>query len=238
MLGEEYTRPAHVLRAVTIFVLAVPMVMAANRYLDHHSWLRTSGLEGPREAWRPLLIGMAAWLVPALAALVLFVLAGWLEVSVRAPAGAVALNILALLALVFLFEAFPEELIFRGYIFRNLTMVQPLWLAVAGQALLFAAWGALNGGATTLDRTILFLIFGVLTGMIRAIARSVWASIGYHLAFQTVMQLFGSVGGGQVEASPSLPMLVAFGAIPFALAVPFLRHFYGERPGWRARIPA
>jgi uncharacterized protein len=229
--GSEYNRAAHVWRAVGVFILAVPLVLAARKLLDRDASLQPLGLGPLREARRPFLAGMAAWLIPAGIGFALCAAIGWAEVSTDASFGAIVLNVLSLLVLVFVFEAFPEELIFRGYIFHVLASRWALRTVVVGQALLFTLWGMLNGGGISVDRVALFIIFGLILGAIRAITGSVWATIGYHLAFQTVAQLFGSVGG-QFVVSQALG-LVAFGILPAMLALPVLRIFYKTRPDWR-----
>jgi membrane protease YdiL (CAAX protease family) len=234
LFGSEYSRTTHAIRAVLIFSFAVPMVVAARRLLDHKTSF--SGLGRFKDAWRPFVVGVAAWLIPASLMLVTAVTAGWTDIVVNASAVAVLGNLVSLIALVFIFEAFPEELIFRGYIFRNLAAVKPLWFAVIGQAVLFMTWGALNGGEVTASNVLLFLVFGLVVGAMRVITGSVWAGIGYHVAFQTIAQLFGSVGGGDIAFSSEGVSMLVIGAAPIAFAIPVLGWFYKKRPDWRARI--
>jgi hypothetical protein len=41
----------------------------------------------------------------------------------------------------------------------------------------------------TTDRVVLFLTFGITLALVRLWTGSLWGSIGYHLAYQTVTQL-------------------------------------------------
>ncbi|MEK8105167.1 CPBP family intramembrane glutamic endopeptidase [Micromonospora sp. M12] len=91
-------------------------------------------------------------------------------------------------------EALPEELIFRGYLQRNLVTRLPVWQALVGQAVLFTLFGVLVGAARSFDRIALFLVFALLLGAFRVATGDIWAGIGLHVAFQTVAQLFGDVG--------------------------------------------
>lgn len=77
---------------------------------------------------------MACWLIPAGIGLVVTLTLGWAEVSFAALDGRTLLLALYLPLLVFLFEALPEELVFRGYFYRNLADRYSRWIAVIGQA--------------------------------------------------------------------------------------------------------
>lgn len=238
IFGGEYSRGTHGIRAALIFAFAVPMIIAARRLLDGRASLGELGLNRPKNAWRPFVAGMMAWAVPAGLMLAIALTAGWTDVTFYDSGTAILWNLVSLIALVFFFEAFPEELIFRGYIFRNLAAAKSLRFAIVAQAILFAAWGALNGGEVTVGSAALFLVFGLVVGTMRAITGSVWVGIGYHVAFQAVAQLFGSVGGGEIAFSSQSISLFVIGAAPLAFAIPVLRWFYKTRPDWRERLPA
>lgn len=235
----------HIANAVFVSMLAVPMVIAARRYLDQRSWsgLRLTGL---RAGWWPLLVGAVAWLAPAAAGTTVAVAAGWVQVTVRATATELILAVLLLLVLVFVFEALPEELVFRGYVYRNLNAVMAAWQAVAGQAILFmlfgtALWVTTEGWGVVAERAPLFLVMAVVIGVIRVLTGNLWACIGYHLAFQVVAQLLlGSrYADIQIQREETFT-LVAFGAA-FALGpmVVGLLPARGDRSPtpWRAREP-
>ncbi|PWR05178.1 hypothetical protein DKT68_28275 [Micromonospora acroterricola] len=152
LLGRDYDRPTHVARAILTTLLVVPLVVAARRLLDRRPWSGL-GLPSLRAGWRRLLLGMACWLVPAGLGFALCLGVGWVEISVR-TCTADALRVAALLVvLVFLYEALPEELVFRGYLHRNLATRLPAWQAVVGQAALFTLFGstgtAWSGGPST-----------------------------------------------------------------------------------------
>ncbi|MDQ3794221.1 MAG: hypothetical protein M3316_00840 [Actinomycetota bacterium] len=78
-------------------------------------------LTSVRPGWRWLLFGMAFWLVAAGFGLVVTLALGWMRVSFSAPRVGILLLILYLPLLVYFYEALPEELVFRGYFYRNLS---------------------------------------------------------------------------------------------------------------------
>lgn len=234
--GADYDRTAHVMRAVLASLLAIPLVVGARRWLDRRPW-EGLGLTGLRAGLRPLLVGMLCWVIPAAVGIVACLALGWTTITPLASAGEILALTAGLFVLVFIYEALPEELIFRGYFYRNLADVMPLWMAIVAQAAMFTLWGLLNGGENSLERSVLFFSFAVVVGIFRAVTGSVWAAIGFHLAFQTVAQLLGTVGGQFSVSNPQTLMIVAFGILPFALSPTLLRYFYKNRPDWGVREP-
>jgi len=162
---------------------------------------------------------MAGYLIPAGLAVAAFVAIGRLEIGLRGSPGRAILSVLALMLLVLLYEALPEELIFRGYLYRNLATALPNWAAVLGQAALFTLFGIAVGAAGTVDRIALFFAFAGVQGIIRVVTGSIWAPIGFHLAFQTPEQIFGPHWDRFTVNDVALLQQIALGLIPLALGV-------------------
>lgn len=187
-LGQD-DRLGHATRAILATVVTLPLIWLARRYLDRRPW-DTLGLATPRLAWRQMLAGMALWFVAAgIGLLVALTVAGVRISSSGSPSRELTLLALGLPVLVFLYEALPEELIFRGYVYRNLAGRLPRWLAVVIQAALFTLWGAAITAAGSGERIIVFFTFSLILGMLRAVTGSIWAGIGFHTAFQWIAQL-------------------------------------------------
>jgi membrane protease YdiL (CAAX protease family) len=145
------------------------------------------------------------------------------------------LSVLALMLLVFLYEALPEEFVFRGYLYRNLATALPRWAAVLAQAGLFALFGLAVGAASTVDRVVLFFGFAVVQGAIRAVTDTLWAPIGFHLAFQTTEQIFGSSWDAFTVSDLALLQEVALGLVPLLLGVPVIQLLWRSGAGRRLR---
>ncbi|WP_431040766.1 CPBP family intramembrane glutamic endopeptidase [Streptomyces sp. P1-3] len=218
IFGVGYDRWAHAARAGAMFVLVVPAVVLVTRIPDRAT-LSGIGLTSLRQGARWLLIGMACWLIPAAAGVAGCLVFGWTALAPHGSAGQMLVTAAGLFLLVFVFEAFPEELVFRGYLFGNLAVRLGPWPALWTQAILFMLWGIINGGPNSLSRSMLFLVFAVVAGLLRIVTGSVWTSIGFHLAFQTAAQLFGSIGGQFTVSTPSALNVLAFGVLPFATAL-------------------
>lgn len=236
--GPGYARLGHGVNAVLATALAVPTIVLARRFLDKRP-LAGLGLPPLRTGWRSLLIGMGCYLIPAGIGLVAVLSVGWVEISLDTSIANLVAVFFSLVVLVFLYEALPEELIFRGYIYRNLNTSFPRWSAVGGQAVLFSLWGIAIGATLTVNRVVFFFFVAIVIGMIRAITGDIWACIGFHLAFQTVQQLFGGAWAGDVfvVSAPETLEMVVFGLIPIALAVLTLEIIVRKETDWRARNP-
>lgn len=236
LFGEDYSRQSHLLRAILTSLIVIPTIIASRHYLDRRPWEGLT-LTPLSIGWRPLIISMVCWLIPAGIGLGLALALGWTDIRLRNPTPEVLFWGGALVFLVFTFEALPEELIFRGYFYRNLVTVLPRWGAVLGQTLLFVAWGMLNGGPITVERSALFFMAAFIIGIFRVITGTVWASIGFHLAFQTIAQWFGNIGDQFVLSEPQVLTSFAFGLLPFSISVPILNRFYPAPIDWQATEP-
>ena len=217
----------------------VPMVWAARRYLDRRPWdgLHLTGL---REGWWPFLVGALSWGIPGFAGLGIALALGWVEVVPAVPVPELVGHLVLLAVLVLLYEALSEELIFRGYLFRNLNTAMAAWLAVVAQAALFALFGTalwvLSHGWEVLgERVVLFFSMAIVLGCLRVVTGNVWTCIGFHIVFQVTAQ---AVLGGQlfeVRGGEGGFMLALAGPFVFGVLVAAL---LSRRDGnWRERVP-
>lgn len=177
--------------------------------------VRSIGLVRPVAA----LEGVGWWLVPAGAGLAIALVAGWGRIELLAAPAEAAAKAVALLGLVFLSEALPEELIFRGWLQSRLTRLLGPWAGVLGQAALFTAFAVIIGAAPDPMQAGFIAAFGVALGVLRAATGSLWAPIGFHLAFMTVQQSYG--GGWDLIALdlPEMTRMLILAQIPFALVI-------------------
>lgn len=198
--------------SVVVGALATVTIWAACRWLDRgtpgqgvpgRAVLGRLGLGFSRSDARACALGGSLWLGLAVVGLAVGASAGAFQIQFGAPSAAFAGLLLLQLVLVFCYEAFPEELAFRGYVFTNLAEVLSGWVAVLVQALLFVAWAFALVGLLALfgiegnwqigtERFVLFFTMGVTVALVRLWTGSLWGSIGYHLAFQTIVQLLGT----------------------------------------------
>ncbi|MBU2664989.1 CPBP family intramembrane metalloprotease [Actinoplanes bogorensis] len=216
--GEGYDRGRHVASAFGLTLLVVPMVVLAYRHLDRLPWdqLRRPS---PRTGSRLLGLGAAGYLIPATVAVIACLALDWLTISPRGSILTTILSVLALAGLVLLYEALPEEYVFRGYLYRNLTQLMPAWVAVLAQAVLFTLFGVLIGAAGSLERVVILFGFAVVQGFLRQVTDSLLVPIGFHVAFQTAVQITGDSWNRFVVDDLALLQQFALGLVPLALGV-------------------
>jgi membrane protease YdiL (CAAX protease family) len=218
LFGPDYSFGSHTFRAVAtcvlVFLAFVPLL------LWEHTRPSDYGVVVGRDMLRALGLGAVSYLVPFLVASSIVLMLNLAQVEVSKDALAVAAQAVVLLLLVILYEAVPEELVFRGYLFRVLSERLPAWAVIVGQALLFCAFGAVIGAAGSFDRLLLFFFFSISLGYLRQVTGSVFATIGFHAVFQLIAQwLLGDQWGAlRVHDPGQWFQLIALALAPFVLA--------------------
>lgn len=151
-------------------------------------------------------LGAGLILVPTVVTVLFTDLFGWATVSLNRSEG-VFTAIAAGIATAFFFEALPEELIFRGYIFRNLNTVMRRWTAgavtvglfvllpiVAVQAQEHVLGMEVQIGGTnriTMGFLAILFLFATFLQYLRVLTGTVWAGIGFHLFFLMANRIGG-----------------------------------------------
>lgn len=170
---------------------------------------------------KKLLIGMAWYAIPAVSGLFLASILGVVEVSVDGSFMDAVSAVLLVAILVFLSEALPEEIIFRGYILKKLSIFNNRWLVIILQAAIFTIFafmiGAIGG---ILDASFIFT-FGIVLGVLRSATGSLAAPIGFHLACMTVQQSFSSQWSPFVVSNESILQTFILGMIPISVALAY-----------------
>ncbi|HLQ83162.1 MAG TPA: type II CAAX endopeptidase family protein [Pseudogracilibacillus sp.] len=180
------------IQGIVLSCIAVPIGL----YLYQQFYYQTNGRpENPVYSLKRvnhLLTGIIFVIILVVIGIILAMLAGtsleWQSPNVWL--GAVLLNILV----AFLFEALPEELIFRGLIYDVLSHRLHTWTAVLLQTLLFtlgpavllliqSIFGFDVGVNANIFYFVLLFFFGIVLQLIRVWTGSLWSSIGFHLAF-------------------------------------------------------
>ena len=218
IFGEDYSLPSHTFRAISTCLLVFVALLLLLRW--EHTRPADYGVGVNAGMARGVTVGALSYLVPFFAAAAIVLILGLSQVQITGTALVVAGEGITILALVILYEAIPEELIFRGYLFRVLSERLPGWATIFAQALLFCAFGAAIGAVTNIDRLLLFFFFALSLGYLRQVTGTVFATIGFHAIFQTLAQW--ALG----EQWPALSLtdphewfaLIALGLAPFLLA--------------------
>jgi uncharacterized protein len=187
----------HWVQAVIMSGLVVPGVWLMRRHVDRRPF---AGLEmlGFARSVKGFALGAGLILVPAAITLLSTELFGWAAVSINlAPSSLMVAGLAVLTA--FFYEALPEELLFRGYIFRNLHTVMRQWTASLSTIALFVMLpiflvplqrhlfqmetqlGASDG--VTVGYLVMLVLFAAFLQYLRVLTGTVWTGIGFHLFF-------------------------------------------------------
>ena len=170
--------------------------------------------------WWALAVGAVSYLVPFVLAASVVLALNLVRIDVTRDPLALVSQGLLVLGLVILYEAIPEELIFRAYLYRVLSERLPVWVAIVVQAVLFCVSGIIVGAATGLDRILVFLVFALVLGHLRYVTGTVFTTIGFHAMFQLFAQW--SLGEQWITLTVTDPggwfSIAALGIVPFALA--------------------
>lgn len=239
--GGEMSLPRHMAHALGVVLLAVPLVVLTRRYIDRRS-LTGLGLHSGVRALRDAAYGLIIWLLPASLGLTTAWLLGWVEVQIHDSLGTVVFAVVLLIVLVFLYEAFPEELIFRGYLYRNLSAVLRPWVAVVVQAVLFAIFGTAlwvigHGWEVVAERFPIFFAMAIVVGFLRLISGSVWAAIGFHCGFQVMMQLVLASHYADIEVNNEDAFTLATAVVAFCAASTVAGWLWRGSANWSIREP-
>jgi uncharacterized protein len=100
-----------------------------------------------------------------------------------------------------LVQGFPEELVFRGYMFRNLGGTLPLWATVVTSSLIFGSMHVFSsGGATTVPERVVYATamtgFGLMLAACRTVSGMLWLGIGFHSGHNAFNDCFVTIHQG------------------------------------------
>ncbi|GAB3768954.1 CPBP family intramembrane glutamic endopeptidase [Microlunatus parietis] len=223
-------------------VVIAGLALLTLRVLDRRDY-REAGLVRPGLAWRHLLLGFLAWLVPSGAVIIVLVVAG--QVGLRVPDGAAWLGPVAVqLAVIMVGQVLPYELIFRGSVLSNLAERYGGWGLIIRQGLLYGAFLTCLRLATGVPSVITLLLdatfavcVGIALGYARAVSGSVWVSAGLHLAYLIVTALIGDPTLGLVDRPLDWwPALFAYGVVPFGVGLACVETLVRQRPQLISRV--
>lgn len=250
------SRARYGLQALIMSGIVVPGIWWLRTRVDRHplGGLRVLGFQ----RWLAS-FGVGAGLIalPLIVIVLLTNLFGWATVTLNLTGSALG-TLAAGIGTVFFFEALPEELVFRGYIYRNLNTVLPRWAAGALTVALFVLLPVVVvsiqhrllgmevsvGGASTITGSYLItmLLFGTFVQYLRILSGTIWTGVGFHFAFILINRIMGPRPTHMIRFSDVTaqgPMLATTLAIVVLLLTALLVYpWLAKRPvGWGGREP-
>lgn len=231
--GVEYNRTTHFIMALAITILSFILINTA-RIKDKISWNQI-GMSSLRTNTISFLVGTAIWIIPASIGLVISLLAGWAEITITADLSQLFLSVVILYIIIFLVEAFPEELIFRGYIYSYLNTLFPHWLVIIMQTLIFSLFAYFIGAMYSFEQIMFIPGFGFMLGYFRAKSGNVWTSMGFHAAIMTASQILSPIHGNFDVSGIFAVRFFAFNLLPYIFGAIALEYIYPKH-NWSEKI--
>lgn len=198
-------RVRHIIQALIMSGLVLPGVLLLRARWDRAA-LRDLGLPRLGRSARDFATGAGIIGVPLAAVLLTSHFAGWASVRVDVSLSGLA-TLVYLVLTAMLFEALPEELVFRGYIYRNLSATYRRWVASIATVGLFVLLPVALvmiqthllkmevqlGGSTglTAEYLIILVIFGSFVQYLRVLSGGIWMGIGFHFSFLLLDRILG-----------------------------------------------
>lgn len=219
-IGEGYSRTNHFFIAVINSALTFILIQIALK-VDKIPW-KSIGQGTFKTNIFLFSLGFFLWVVPASVGLIICLTLGWVEVTLFSGLENLLFSILILFITVFLIEALPEELIFRGYIYRYLNVDFPHWITLIIQTLLFSFFAYFIGAIYSFEQLQFIPGFALILGYLRAVSGNIWTSIGFHVAIMTAMQILGPIHSHFDVSGMMMLQFFAFILLPSAIAATVL----------------
>jgi membrane protease YdiL (CAAX protease family) len=209
--------------------LVVYSVFYFRKVIDNES-PGSIGLENIQKSIIKFLLGTGFVLIPMILTLSFTVIFGWGELNFNAG-GSFITTILFGVVTVFLFEALPEELMFRGYIFSNLNVKYKTWISALMTIGLFVilpiflvpiqkyllGMEIYIGGRSAIHPSYLItmVFFGAFVQYLRILFKSIWVGVGFHLSFVYIDKIIGleessiiQITNATNQAGPQITLII------------------------------
>lgn len=185
----------HLTQAVVIISIVLPVLFVIRRHFHMKSVLLP--LTGKSIIY--LLSGALFATSLAFIGLAIASMNNWITITEWHFSAEFFLAVVLNSCIAFLYEALPEELSMRGMVYDGLRfrLRLPVFFAYLTQIILFLLVpmsvsllqelvGMDAGNRITLDYMILLLTYGITLQLLRSLTGSLWASIGFHIAYLEV----------------------------------------------------
>jgi len=203
----------------------LPALVMSGAVLAGIWWLRTQrdgrslqglGLEGGARSAAYFAIGSGLILVPVILTVVCTAAFGWATLSVNDAPGIASTSAIAL-ATTFFYEALPEEILFRGYIYSTLNTSMRRWTAGLATSVLFVLVPVVsvqiqqqlmgtdvqigNASQVTAGYVITMFVFASIQQYLRILTNSTWTCVGFHLVFVLSNRIVGIRDSAWIQLS-------------------------------------
>ncbi|MCP3804784.1 CPBP family intramembrane metalloprotease [Allokutzneria sp. A3M-2-11 16] len=218
-VGPTLTKPLGMLPALLVICVgALLLAYSLQRFVDRAPWSGL-GITFNLRSVAHLLLGVLLGAAVMAVAHVFYVLFGLAEWRAGFRLDGVWLALLGVL----LSQAFPEEVLFRGYLFGTVRRERPLWTAVVVSSLVFGSIHIFSSGGThNFFEQVLYMLmacgFGFALAACRAATGTVWLAVGFHTAHNVFSKAFTVTNPGLYGWE-----IVVHGLVLLALGLLWLR---------------
>lgn len=233
-LGKEYSSLKHFLSAIITTLLTLALLQGALK-VDKLSW-KQLGQSTIKTNIISFFLGLVLWSIPASIGVFICLTFGWVNIEVSPDINHLLLSALVLFVSVFFIEALPEELIFRGYIYRWLNALFPHWGTIILQALAFTLFAYAIGAIYSPEQLQFIPGFAIILGVFRAMSGNVWTAIGFHAAIMTATQILGPNHGYFDVSGIFFLRFFAFILLPSVIGAAVLSFIYSHH-NWSGKEP-
>jgi membrane protease YdiL (CAAX protease family) len=221
-LPSNQAQTERLIFSLIVCIGSIVVVGIAARMQGHgFSWL---GLQIDKQAVRSFVLGVLCFLIPAGLALSVVLVSGMLSISLQVPVSDFIFYLAFIVLFVCFGEALPEELVFRGYLWGQLSKHALTWLVLLGQTLLFVLFAALIGAIGDLNNASFLGFFAFVLGLLRRASQSLYAPIGFHLALISSQQVFVSSRNLIETNNPFMLQMLLLGIIPLSASIIYLHN--------------
>lgn len=222
ILPSNQAQTERLIFSLIVCIGSIVVVGIAARMQGHgFSWL---GLRMDKQAIRSFVLGVLCFLIPAGLALSVALVSGMLSISLQVPVSDFIFYLAFIVLFVCFGEALPEELVFRGYLWGQLSKHALTWLVLLGQTLLFVLFAALIGAIGDLNNASFLGFFAFVLGLLRRASQSLYAPIGFHLASISSQQVFVSSRNLIETTNPFMLQMLLLGIIPLSASIIYLHN--------------
>ncbi|NTU25529.1 CPBP family intramembrane metalloprotease [Bacillus tequilensis] len=182
----------HSIQAGVVTLINVPLLYVLLKRSSSRPFC-SIGLSGWRQAIPKAMMGAMYVIVLSGSGFTIAHLLGWIKITQFHFSGHLVTSLLLNMMIAFFYEAFPEELTFRGTVYSALNRRFNGFIALLLQPILFVLApltvsglqyiAGIESSAITLGYIVLLLSFGFILQLLRIVTRSLWTSIAFHLAF-------------------------------------------------------
>lgn len=241
----------YLLQAVIMSGIVVSSIVFLRRRLDKGT-PKSIGIGTFRHSSLKFILGIGIISIPIALSILATIIFGWGKVQFNIGDGFFTAFMLGALT-TFLFEALPEELVLRGYIYSNLNHIYKRWISSLLTIALFVLLPIVlvyiqknllgmeihvgGNSKITISYLIIMFFFASFIQYLRIIFKSIWVGVGFHLFFVYINKLIGPTDTSLIqftEFTNETPVQIVFvGTIlmMFLLLLLYPR-ISGRKIGW------